>query len=109
MYTEKDFDFLGIDDPVKRKAAFAQMTSAKDVADYYEYQEKQMAAVAARNKVQADAQREKDLIERVRYEASERASKEKEQVELLRYQETKRLSLIAIGIAILSAIVSLFK
>ncbi|WP_413578107.1 hypothetical protein ACLVWU_06150 [Bdellovibrio sp. HCB290] len=58
-----DLDFLGFNDPMKSKAVSARMTSARDVAEYYEYQEKQKAAFAARNKALADVQREKDRIE----------------------------------------------
>ena len=40
MNRHDDFDILGFNDPMERKLATAQMTSAKDVADYYKYQEK---------------------------------------------------------------------
>lgn len=107
-----DLDILGLNDPMKRKAASAQMTSARDVAEYYEYQEKQKAALSARNKAQSDSQREKDRIEAIRYEASERAQKERDRAELIRYQENRRLSLVAIGISIVStvfAVIAIFK
>lgn len=102
-----DLDILGLNDPIKRKAASAQMTSARDVAEYYEYQEKQKAALVARNKAQSDAQREKERIEAMRYEKNELAQKERDRVELLRHQENRRLSLIAIGVAVVSAIISI--
>lgn len=107
-----DFDIFGLNDPMKRKAASAQMTSARDVAEYYEYQEKQKAALVASNKSRSDAQREKDRIEAVRYETSERAQKERDRAELIRYQKNRRLSLIAIWIAVVSAVlaaIALFK
>lgn len=96
-------------DPVKIKSVTAQMSSARDVAENSEYQEKQKTALVDRNQVQLDAQREKDRIEIERYEASERTLKERERVELARHHENRRLSLIAIGIAIISAIISIFK
>lgn len=40
-----DFEILGLNDPMKRKAASVQMTSARDVAEYCEYQEKQKVAL----------------------------------------------------------------
>lgn len=101
-----DFDILGLNDPMKRKTASAQMTSARDVAEYYEYQEKQKAALAARNMAQADAPRERDRVEAMRYEANEFAQSERDRVELLRHLENRRLSLIAIGVAVISAIFS---
>lgn len=104
-----DLDILGLNDPMKRKAASAQMTSARDVAEYYEYQERQRSALAARNKAQTDAQLERDRIAEMRYQDNERAMKERERIEAIRYRETKRLSLIALGIAVLSAIISIFK
>lgn len=109
MNRHDDFDILGFNDPMKKKAASAQMSSAKDVADYYEYQEKQKAALAARDKAQADAQRERDRIEEMRYDANEREQKERDRVELNRHKENRRLSLIAIGIAVVSVVIAIFK
>lgn len=106
MNRHDDFDILGFDDPMNRKAITAQMSSVQDMFAYSEYQEKQRAALAARNKAQADAQRERERIENMRHEAHELAAKEKERVEQIRYQENRRLSLIAIWTSIISAILA---
>ena len=94
---------------MERKLATAQMTSAKDVADYYQYQEKQKVALVARKQAQLNAQWEKDRIETKRYEANERIQKERERVDLARHRENRRLSLIAIGVAVISVIIAICK
>lgn len=106
MNSHDDFDVLGFNDPMKMKAITAQMSSVRDMVAYSEYQEKQKAALAARNKAQADAQREKDRIDEMRYEASERAMKERERIDLIRYHENRRLSLIAIWVSVASTILA---
>lgn len=109
MKYNDDLDILGFNDPLKAKISSAQMSSARDVAEWSKYQEQQKAALAARNKAIADAQREKERIEAVRHQANETAQKERDRIEELRHQETRRFSLIAIWIAVASLAVAIFK
>lgn len=109
MNTHDDFDILGLNDPMKRKSTSAKMISTRDLTEYNEYQEKQKAALANRNKTQADAQRKRERIAEMRFEVLERAQKERNRIELLRHQENRRLSLIAIGIAVVSLVIAIFK
>ncbi|MBS1972678.1 MAG: hypothetical protein JSU04_20385 [Bdellovibrionales bacterium] len=106
MNRHDDLDILGLDDPMKRKEASRHMTSAKDVAAFYDYQEKQRAALAAQARMKTESELEKVRLEEMRTFSIERASKERERVELLRYRENRKLSLIAIWVAVVSTIIS---
>lgn len=86
-----------------------QFTSARQVAEYAEQERTKKAEIEARFRAQESAFQKQRQIEEDRYNAQLLATKERDRMDSLRHNENKRLSIIAIGLSIISVIVSIFK
>lgn len=86
-----------------------QFSSAKGIAEFQAKLQRSEDQLRAQKKAEADAQRTRELLGAERYAYGEKIRIEREQIELTRYKDNRRLSLIALWIAVISAVIAVIK
>ena len=104
-----DFEIYGSDDLMRMKSIGAQLSSAREVAEWSAQNQKRKSSVEASKREHERVAKERERLETLRYQTENAALRESFRLEAIRHKESRLFNIVFALIAIVSLIIAIFK